>query len=31
MTKPRNHGDGLVNGDEIEEFDWVMEVIIEMD
>jgi len=26
MTKPKNCGDGLGNGDEIKEFDWVMEV-----
>jgi len=26
MTKLRNHGNGLDNGDEIEEFDWIMEV-----
>jgi len=26
MTKPRNSGDGLSNGDEIEEFNWIMEM-----
>jgi len=31
MTKPRNCGNGLGNGDEIEEFHWIMEVIMEMD
>jgi len=31
MTKPRNCRDGLDNRDEIEEFDWIMEVIMEMD
>jgi len=31
VTKLRNCGDGLGIGDEIEEFDWIMEVIMEMD
>jgi len=31
MTKPRNCGDGLDNGDEIEKFDQIIDVIMEMD
>jgi len=26
MTKPKDHGDGLGNGDEIEEMDWIIKV-----